>query len=423
MTDQERFHSLDAVRGLALLLGLVLHSTMSFFMPIPADNSPSTTLAITFFVIHIFRMAVFFFIAGFFAHMVFHRKGGLYFIKDRAKRIGLPLILGLLILSPLTIASVMWGLSISSWPEALLSTLKGLLRGSINLTYLWFLYYLCIFYILSLVFYRIFDRFIDRAGRIRLFIDKMTSHAVDSYCAPILLAVPVFLCFYFGKSWFPWMGIMTPDKSFIPDLTAFIGYGTAFSFGWILNRQTRLLPRLEKNWMLYLGIALFLSVFCLSRVGIKPDMLAMLMGKFQLEGFSRILYAAAYSTAIWFWTFGIVGAAMRFCSGYSSLRRYLADSSYWLYLMHLPVILPLQVVMAPPPPPPPPPGLPLHWTIKFPLILGITVALGLFSYKYIVRSTFIGALLNGRRYQKIKKIKEFTSTHILKPCNIAKASS
>ncbi|MEZ5312488.1 MAG: hypothetical protein R2862_01990 [Thermoanaerobaculia bacterium] len=61
---------------LALLLGIVLHATMSFFFFLPAqDVSQSTTLAVTFYVIHIFRMSVFYLIAGFFARLVFHRRG------------------------------------------------------------------------------------------------------------------------------------------------------------------------------------------------------------------------------------------------------------------------------------------------------------------------------------------------------------
>ncbi len=79
----ERLHALDAIRSFALLLGIVLHATMSFFLPIPAlDNSPSTTLGVTFFTIHIFRMSLFFIIAGFFAHLVFHRKGGRAFHRQ-----------------------------------------------------------------------------------------------------------------------------------------------------------------------------------------------------------------------------------------------------------------------------------------------------------------------------------------------------
>src|SRR4051812_40780845 len=78
----ERLHALDAVRGYALLLGIVLHATMSF-IPAPTriwiiqDSHPSVTLGILFFVIHVFRMTAFFLIAGFFAHLSFHRRGDL----------------------------------------------------------------------------------------------------------------------------------------------------------------------------------------------------------------------------------------------------------------------------------------------------------------------------------------------------------
>ncbi len=73
---QDRFHALDAARAFALLLGILLHATMSFFLPIPAqDNSQSATLGVAFYVIHTFHMSLFFLIAGFFAHLVFHRRG------------------------------------------------------------------------------------------------------------------------------------------------------------------------------------------------------------------------------------------------------------------------------------------------------------------------------------------------------------
>ena len=205
------------------------------------------------------------------------------------------------------------------------------------------------------------------------------------------------------------MGIMSPDSNFIPNPAAIIGYGTAFGFGWIMNRQTQLLSEWEKQWMLYLVIAIALTVFCLSQVGLKPVFFGT-----QIAGWSRFGYAAAYTMAIWFWTFGIVGAALRFCSGFNTRRRYLADSSYWLYLMHLPVIFPLQVIMA---------GLPLHWSIKFTLIVAATTVLGLVSYRYLVRSTFIGVLLNGRRYQRTKKIEEVPSAHLFKPCSVSPVSN
>ena len=47
--------------------------------------------------------------------------------------------------------------------------------------------------------------------------------------------------------------------------------------------------------------------------------------------------AASYTCATWTWTFAIIGLALRFLSNHSPVRRYIADSSYWLYLIHLPL--------------------------------------------------------------------------------------
>ena len=93
----ERLHALDAVRGGALLLGIVYHATISFIPTsarfwIVEDLDRSTTLAVLFFVSHVFRMTTFFLIAGFLAHMSFRRRGSMGFIMDRLIRIAVPLI-------------------------------------------------------------------------------------------------------------------------------------------------------------------------------------------------------------------------------------------------------------------------------------------------------------------------------------------
>ena len=86
----ERLHGLDALRAGALLLGVVLHASLSFFpeqMWIVADDSRSVGAAWLFFAIHLFRMTAFFLIAGLFAHMMLARKGWFGFAKDRVIRI------------------------------------------------------------------------------------------------------------------------------------------------------------------------------------------------------------------------------------------------------------------------------------------------------------------------------------------------
>lgn len=110
----ERLHALDAVRGFALLLGIVFHSTMSFLNApqhawLIVDKDPSTTLSVVFYVLHMFRMATFFFIAGFFAHLLFHRRGQRAFVRDRLRRIGLPLVVGWPFLFASIVGCAIWG--------------------------------------------------------------------------------------------------------------------------------------------------------------------------------------------------------------------------------------------------------------------------------------------------------------------------
>ena len=378
LTDPDRLiHLLTQVItgwwGYALLAGIVMHATMSFFSFWVQDSSPSTALAVTFYVIHIFRMSLFFLLAGFFAHMVLHRRGTRAFVKDRSKRILVPMVGGWFIFATPAILVIRWG---------------GHPLG-FQLLHFWFLYYLSIFYVLALTLREAFDGMIDRGGRIRVRIDAIVRSVTSTYIAPIVLAAPLFVVLYFNEAWFPWFGIPAPDGGFRPSVSAMVGYGTAFGFGWFLHRQLELLDHWESAWYVHVWTGIALTAVCLSIVGIAPS--GMMASAVPGPTWSRIVYTWCYTAAIWFWTFGIVGAGLRFCSQPSPVRRYLADSSYYLYLAHLPLVFFLQLVFA---------RAPLHWTVKFPLILAIALILLLVSYHYWVRPTFIGALLNGRKYPR-----------------------
>jgi fucose 4-O-acetylase-like acetyltransferase len=89
---------LDAVRAIALLLGIVLHAGESFMPKNPmwaiTDDSTSVVPAIAAYVIHVFRMSLFFLMAGFFGRMALQRKGLAGFVRDRLERILVPLVVG-----------------------------------------------------------------------------------------------------------------------------------------------------------------------------------------------------------------------------------------------------------------------------------------------------------------------------------------
>ena len=109
------------------------------------------------------------------------------------------------------------------------------------------------------------------------------------------------------------------------------------------------------------------------------------------DHFTWLAGCVCYALAIWTTTFAVIGLALRFLSGYSATRRYLADSSYWLYLIHLPIVMALQVAVSP---------LDWPWPAKFATILLVALPVMLASYQFLVRYSVIGSVLNGRRTRK-----------------------
>lgn len=88
-----RLHALDAIRAIALLSGIVLHSALSYAPGMDPqlwpfkDGQQGIAMSFTIFLIHIFRIPVFFLLAGFFAYTLFHRYVTQEFLRNQAMRI------------------------------------------------------------------------------------------------------------------------------------------------------------------------------------------------------------------------------------------------------------------------------------------------------------------------------------------------
>jgi hypothetical protein len=289
-----------------------------------------------YYVIHMFRMTTFFLVAGFFGHLLFHRVGAAGFVRNRVTRIVLPFIVGWLVVYPAALAAFFWaahdeqGLTLArfSWPTPRLRQFP--------LTHLWFLYILTLAYAFTLPVRYLVD-IVDRGGMIRRWIDVAIRNIVERPLAFIAVPVPITLSLlFYSPGWQPWLGVPTPDHAFIPAVPPVVGFGGAFLVGWALHRQTDLLELIERRWRFYLAVALAATTVSLSMVGPRPVV---------DPGFGRpalVAYAAAYTIGAWAWTFAVIGSALRFFSERSEVRRYLADSSYWIYLIHSPVLFFLQ---------------------------------------------------------------------------------
>ena len=103
---------------------------------------------------------------------------------------------------------------------------------------------------------------------------------------------------------------------------------------------------------------------------------------------SELLAPALQVAYAWLMIFGLMGLFRVVLSRERYWVRYLSDSAYWMYLMHLTLVIALQAWVRTWDVPP---------LLKFSLIVLTTCAILLILYQLVVRYTIIGTLLNGKR--------------------------
>src|SRR5262245_53346339 len=92
----------DALRAVAMLLGILLHAALSFFpsLWVVADSRQLPALGTLVSAIHGFRMPLFFVLSGFFSAMLLRQRGLKALIKHRFFRVFLPLLAGMVTIIP-----------------------------------------------------------------------------------------------------------------------------------------------------------------------------------------------------------------------------------------------------------------------------------------------------------------------------------
>ena len=383
----ERLHALDALRATALLLGVVLHASLSF-VPSPvipiwivADNQPTPAMGAVFFAIHLFRMAAFFLIAGYFAHLLLERRGTWGFVKNRAIRIAAPLSIFWTPALMGIIACLLWAIWIKndySFPPG--PPPPPITFETFPWTHLWFLWVLLLFYA-GLLLGRFILGLVDPGGRLAAGADKAMRFLVAPWGLP-LVAAPLALVLYLKADWFMWLGVPTPDTGVIPNLAGTVAYGIAFLLGYLIRRNSdALLGQIRRHWAIYLLLALGLGTASLILAG-GP------VPNFLVPPAQSLPNAAIYAVAVYSGAFAALALALRFLSGKRPAVRYFSDASYWIYLLHLPVVMALQVLVH---------NLDWPWPVKFVAIVGGTLAVMLATYELLIRHSFMGRWLNGRK--------------------------
>jgi len=375
MNNSGRINGFDALRAIAMWLGVVLHALI-VYKSVPEPNWPhddsfnSEFLDWLYQYIHVFRMPLFFLVAGFFARLVITRSGIKYFRIQRTKRILIPFIIGVIVIVPVSLFPFHFYNGFYNGNLSIGQSLRHAVSQMLNwngLLHLWFLYYLLFFYIIALIIYAFV-----RKSDFNFSLTLQKSFGKISL-TKIFIAVLVLYLLLFGFK------VFTPPvyTGIKPNIIYLLYYGFFFTLGWLMQINMNSVNSLTRfGWWLFIaGSALSILRF------LEPEFIDITFQYFFVSLETICLVA------------GLTGIFIKHCNLESKLWRYFSDASYWVYLIHISIVVTLQVLM-------------LYSVIpgwfRMPLVIIVTFAITMITYHYFVRYTIIGEYLHGKRIRPSK---------------------
>ena len=386
---EARYHGLDALRAATMLWVVVLHAALAYArVPIPnliwSVHDRSAHAA--FDVLCWWTLGIsspFFLMSGFFAVELYRARGPRVFLANRLKRIVGPFLVAGLTILPATFFVWVGGWLISGQctPREFLRMkfhALGLQRNLFGPAHLWSLEYLVV---LLAVFWIVLGlrRILRWHGEGLTRITDRLGGMLSSPWRPFVLALPTTLILWAGHRHVGLDAIMDRQNSFVPEGYRLLHNALFFAVGVLLHRSADLsrLARWASTYLVLSG-----PIFAARAWLIHRDLASPLMG------LSSWALAATGSLFTWLITFGFLGLALGSFNRPRPVIRYLADSSYWIYLCHLPIVGLVQVDLYP---------VQASALVKFLVVLTVAMSLGLASYHVLVRYTVLGIWLHGRR--------------------------
>ncbi|MBP51567.1 MAG: hypothetical protein CMI27_00300 [Opitutae bacterium] len=164
-----------------------------------------------------------------------------------------------------------------------------------------------------------------------------------------------------------------------PDWIKLGYYAIFFGYGSLCFPYKGFHEKVGRLWQVQLSLAVLVFT------------LALLLMEDKDEEWNYGLISLCSALFVWLMIFGLIGRFRKLFIRENTKVRFVSDSAYWLYIAHLPLIQIIQFWVS-------------NWTfpifIKLIFVCVVTTSLLLFFYRFFIRYTVIGTLLNGKRFKK-----------------------
>jgi glucans biosynthesis protein C len=360
-----RYPAFDALRAICMFYIVFFHAAIAYGVRLPwSFHDPDANLGVTLAVLATmgWTLRVFFVMSGFFAHMIFARHGLREYGRHRLIRIGAPLLVVILIAS-----SVLAALTDKPFKYVTLHA--------------WFLQYLLVIsFIVPVVHVALTRVAKSRPGKVMIAaLDAAFPALVSSRWAPAVLALPLMAIHWVHNR----TGSLQPTGLSLKFETPVLAYYTFFfGFGWLLFRHASVLSILAKRATVFLSLALVVRVIYMLMIMVwEAD-----ADRAPTSG--QVAMVALSGLFTWLFVLGLIGGFQRWVRADGTFWRFISDSAYWSYLLHMVPVMLLQSALI---------RFDLSVAVKYLIVCLGAMAVCLVSYRYLVRYTVIGWVLNGKR--------------------------
>jgi fucose 4-O-acetylase-like acetyltransferase len=363
----ERQHYLDAIRVSAILLLIPYHAARYVQKGFGEDRVVDAGV----WFLHTWHMPLFFAISGFLAATALRRSSAMRQVRSRLRRLGIPLVIGMLTVVPLANFFVIEAAALWSRDQKV-PVKRELTFGHVfNLTpqHLWFLDYLLVISLVAIAVWMAIQTWPKLGAAIRRGFQVVIT---SWWGIPALAAISALIL----STKAGWVAGGSMSDSLMPVPTLLVYFSFFFLFGWLLSGQDDLSEVLKRGaWLRFVAGALIaIPGFVLFYNNTDFTGNVGSAGALAENGQLRMIGLFAVGLVCWLMLFGIWGLLARYVNRESRVLRYLADASFWIYLIHIPFLVAIQSSLA---------QTHLEVALRYALTVGGTLALAVGSYALV----------------------------------------
>ena len=338
-----RRHDLDWLRVIAFCILVFFHTAVLFIpngVPKLPNEQHSLLLALFVSFFHQFRLGLLFLVSGFGVYYAMRSRDMRAFIKERTRRLVIPLVFGILVLVPPMV--YLERLYLGEFSGSYVEFYSGMFisgpypTGDLSWHHFWFLAYIYLFCLLSapiFVFWR------SLAGKQMLeSLAEWLATAFRIYSIIILLIISEIIL----RPLFP------GSRNLVADWASFVHWFIIFLMGYIVASSPKMLDRvatLRKLSLLTGSVSaalLFTHFYDIESFGFKLQREVTLLNALNFVWFSFLRMTMAWSILL-----ACLGFATVHLRKESQLLTYLNRAVYPLFCLHLPVIVFLAYLILP----------------------------------------------------------------------------